>query len=107
MNKDVFSGFIQGVVAMFKQTNKLHPLLEMRWDIQIVGQQCKVSCEYNTFICDKLVEVGDYDTPPEYETIRERNTIDFLCPISNNLTTMAEGVYNLLLTLETINPDEI
>lgn len=97
MNKDVFSGFIQGIVAMYKQNEYLDPLLEMNWDIRIRNGKCLVKCEYNTFICDRLIIAGDYDNEPEYKTIRERNDIVIECEISNNLEQMAYKITHEIL----------
>ena len=108
MNKEIFYGFIQGVVAMYKQENYLHPLLELKWDIDIINGKCVVSCEYNTYICDKLVEVGDYDNPPQYETIRERLTMQTEVEISNNLEKMAKAITEDILNILSFhNPDSI
>ena len=108
MNKDVFSGFIQGVVAMYKQNSYLDPLLELRWDSYIRDNKCVVTCEYNKFICDRLVEVGDYDTPPQYETIRERLTMFTEVEISNNLQKMANTITEDILNILTFHdPNEI
>ena len=105
MNKDVFSGFIQGILAMYKIENDLNPLLHMEWDIRIANDKAFVKCTYNTFICDRLINAGDYDFPPEYKTIVERDEIEIECEISNNLEKMAYKIKHEILELLTlINP---
>ena len=108
MNKEIFYGFIQGVTAMYKLENDLNPLLHMKWDVRLKDGKCLVSCRYNTFICDRLINPGDYDFPPEYKTIVEREEIEIECEISNNLDKMAYQIkHEILEVLTLINPDNV
>lgn len=106
MNKDVFNGFIQGVVAMYKLGQGLDNNLKMKWDIELTANnKCLVTCEYSTFVCDRLVCAGDYDNEPQFERIDERECISIEVERSNDLYEMAKAINNEILDyLTTVKP---
>ena len=105
MNKEIFYGFIQGITAIYKLENDLNPLLQMEWDTRIRDNKLLIKCEYNTFICDRLINPGDYETAPEYKRITERSDIVIKCEISNNLDIIAKQIKEQILDeLTLINP---
>lgn len=76
MNKDIFKGFINGLVSMYQLGNNLDKHLDMKWEYEYIdNDKIKITCDYCTFICDKLITPGDYENPPEYKEIEERDKI--------------------------------
>jgi len=76
MNKEVFHGFINGVVAMYQLGSSLDYHLLMEWECEHIGNnKLRITCDYCYERYDRLLSPGDYETPPQYEEIENRDKI--------------------------------
>ena len=97
MNKDIFHGFINGVVAMYQLGNNLNYHLLMEWECEHIGNgMLKITCDYCYERYDRLLSPGDYETPPQYEEIENRDKISIEVH-SRDTVEIAKQINNQIL----------
>jgi hypothetical protein len=105
MNKDVFHGFINGVVAMYQLGSILDYHLLMEWECEQIGNgMLKITCDYCYERYDKLLRAGDYENPPEYEEIENRDKIVIEVHSRDTVEIAKQINNNILDYLSTIHP---
>lgn len=105
MNKDIFKGFINGVVAMYQLGSSLDHNLLMQWDCEQIGNgMLKITCDYCYDRHDKLITAGDYDNEPEYKEVINRDKI-VIQVSAKNTVEIAKQINNEILDyLSNIHP---
>ena len=104
MNKDIFKGFINGVVAMYQLGSNLDYHLLMEWDYENIGNgMIRITCSYCYERYDELITAGDYDNPPEYKEVIKRdkiviqvsaeNTVEIAKRINNDILDYVSSIH--------------
>lgn len=105
MNKDIFKGFINGVVAMYQLNGSLDHNLLMEWDYEQIGNgMLKITCDYCYDRYDKLITAGDYDSPAEYKEVINRDKIVIQVSAENTVEIAKIINYEILDYLSNIHP---
>lgn len=105
MNKEIFHGFINGVVAMYQLGSNLNYHLLMEWECEHIGNgMLKITCDYCFERYDRLLCPGDNETPPQYEEIENRDKISIEVHNRDTIEIAKQINNNILDYLSNIHP---